>query len=78
MKRTLNFFSNTHALFHMDCPQEGCSGGGFDLTNVVKKMVKDRKNSGKGQLCCNGKDSQSGHRHATIAYEVNIVYRHPA
>ncbi len=75
MKRTLNFFSNTHALFRMDCLQEGCSGGGFDLTGVVKGMVKDRKNAGKGQLRCNGKDALHGHSHATIAYEVNIVYR---
>lgn len=75
MKRTLNFFSNTHALFRMDCLQEGCSGGGFDLTGVVKKMVKDRTSSGKGQLRCNGKGTMNGHGHASIAYEVNIVYR---
>lgn len=74
MKRTLNFFSNTHALFRMDCLQEGCSGGGFDLTGVVKGMVKERKNSGKGQLRCNGKGAPQGHSHASIAYEVSIVY----
>lgn len=75
MKRTLNFFSNTHALFRMDCLQDGCSGGGFDLTGVVKSMVKDRKSSGKGQLRCNGKGAANGQSHASIAYEVNIVYR---
>ena len=42
MKRTMHFHGGSPALFKMDCLQDECTNGGFDLTDVVKALVKGK------------------------------------
>lgn len=72
MKRTLSFSPADYAGFHLKCMEDGCTGGGFDLTPVVAGLAKSRKKSVKGKLFCRGTNHALGH--ASIAYEVNVQY----
>ena len=74
MVRIVNFFPTGHAYFNMDCMIKGCLDGGFDLTSVIAKMIKNHKRSGKGKLSCNGKGDSIASDHASIAYEIIIKY----
>jgi hypothetical protein len=72
MKRTLTFSPADYAGFHMKCMEDGCTGGGFDLTPVVAGLAKTHKKSIKGKIFCHGENKTIGH--ASMAYEVNIQY----
>ena len=72
MKRTLSFSPSDYAGFHMKCMEDGCTGGGFDLTPAVAGLAKTHKKSIKGKIFCHGKNHNVGH--ASIAYEINIRY----
>jgi hypothetical protein len=74
MTRTVNFVPSDYACFRMECMREECTGGGFDLTPVVNGLVKNRKKSVKGHICCNGKSETLRHGHASISYEVSVEY----
>jgi hypothetical protein len=51
-----------------------CLDGGFDLTSVIVDMIKHHKKSSKGKLKCNGSVTPPVSEHASIAYEISIVY----
>jgi hypothetical protein len=72
MVRTLNYLPTDYAYFHMDCVREECTNGGFDLTKVVAGLVKNRKKTVKGRICCDGKNGAVIPGHASIAYEVSV------
>jgi hypothetical protein len=74
MVRTLNFSPSDYAYFHMDCMQDDCVNGGFDLTSIVTGLVKDRKKCAKGKLLCDGKGATLAPNHASIEYEVSIQH----
>lgn len=74
MKRIVNFAPSDYACFHMDCMREECTNGGFDLTPVVKGLVKSKKKTVKGNILCRGKSSTLRHGHASISYEVDVEY----
>ncbi len=74
MDRTVNVFPSSYAYFHMDCLVKGCEEGGYNLTPVIKGMIKKRKRTGKGELKCSGKNSNVPSDHALISYEINIKY----
>ncbi len=74
MIRTVNFWPSRYAYFNMDCMIKGCTDGGFDLTSVISKMVKNHKKSTKGQLFCNGNINALAHGHATVAYQITVRY----
>jgi hypothetical protein len=71
MQRTVNFSPGSLAYFHMECMGYDCVDGGFNLEPVVKKMMKGRLKSGKGELLCSGNDSSS---HTRIDYKIDIKY----
>lgn len=74
MVRTLNVFPTSAAYFKMDCMIKGCENGGFDLTSVIKAMIKDRKKEKKGSIACKGKvDAVSGD-HASVDYDISVKY----
>ncbi|HSW62948.1 MAG TPA: hypothetical protein VLH56_06545 [Dissulfurispiraceae bacterium] len=73
MPRTVNFVPSSYAIFSIDCLSKGCVDGGFDLTHVIAGMVRNRKESTKGELTCVGGPAQD---HSSIAYEVAIQYAH--
>lgn len=72
MERTLSFLPANYASFNMKCMDDGCKGGGYDLAPVVAGLVKNSKQSTKGNIACHGTSDTRGH--ARIAYEVNIRY----
>jgi len=72
LPRVINFFPGSYALFRVDCLNKECIDGGFDLTQVITGMIRNRKEAAKGDLSCEG-DGPSAN-HSTIAYEVAIQY----
>lgn len=74
MLRTVNVFPSTYAYFNMDCMTPGCTEGGFDLTPVIKEMVRKHKRVKKGKLFCSGEGADSTSEHANIVYEVSIKF----
>lgn len=75
MIRKVNIFPTSSAYFKMDCMIKGCEGGGFDLTPIVKGMVKAKTREKKGTLDCRGRFAEAADGHARIEYEISIRYR---
>jgi argonaute-like protein implicated in RNA metabolism and viral defense len=74
MERMVNFFPTSNAYFNMECMIKGCEEGGFDLTRIVKKQIKDNKKILKGKMVCKGKNGESSSEHSSITYEINVKY----
>ena len=72
LPRVVNFFPGSSAFFRIDCLNKECVDGGFDLTQVITGMVRNRKEAAKGDLSCEGDGPSADH--STIAYEVAIKY----
>jgi hypothetical protein len=70
--RTLNFWPNSYAYFNIECLSKGCLDGGYDLDQVITKMVRSHKDSGEGELICDGNNLSSDH--SNILYKINIRY----
>jgi hypothetical protein len=70
--RVVNFFPDSSALFRIDCLNKECVDGGFDLTQIISGMIRNHRETSKGNLSCEG-DSPSAD-HSTIVYEVSIQY----
>ncbi len=74
MVRKVNYWPSRHAYFNMDCMIKGCVDGGFDLTSVISKMIRNHKKSEKGKLLCDGNIDTLASDHASIAYQITIKY----
>ncbi len=72
MVRTVNFFSSSHAFFHMQCIKKDCDNGGFDLTREITKVIRNKKKSAKGKMVCGGVSLTSCQ--APISYEISVKY----
>jgi hypothetical protein len=71
--RTFHFTPNSYAFFTVNCLRQGCVDGGFDLTQVITSMIRNRRVDAKGSLSCKGTYSSSA-SHSDIVYEVAIQY----
>ncbi len=69
--RTFHFTPRSYAFFTVNCLRQECVDGGFDLTQVITTMVRNRRVDAKGSLSCKGTSSTS---HSDIVYEVAIQY----
>ncbi len=74
MVRKLNVFPTSAAYFKMDCMIKGCENGGFDLTPVIKNMIKTRKKEKKGSIDCKGKVDAVTADHASVDYDITIKF----
>lgn len=74
MERTVNVFPSSHAYFNMECMIKGCNNGGFDLTKIIAKQIKQKKKSVKGTMVCKGNNSDLNADHGKVSYEINIKY----
>jgi len=72
LPRTINFSPDSSAFFRIDCLNKDCEGGGFDLSQVLSSMIRNRRESAKGQLSCEGNGASSDH--SDIVYKVDIKY----
>jgi hypothetical protein len=70
--RDINFYPSSYALFRIDCLSNDCVDGGFDLTQVIAGMIKNRGEASMGDLSCEGDCTYANH--STIAYKVAIQY----
>ncbi len=70
--RVVNFFPDSSALFRIDCLNKECIDGGFDLTQVISGMIRNRKETARGNVSCEGNSLSADH--STIVYEVSIQY----
>ena len=75
LDRSINFFPTSHAYFNMECFSKECSNGGFELTQMIKKLVKARKKTAKGKLVCKGSNDSNIKDHITMSYDINIKYK---
>lgn len=71
LPRMINFFPSSYAIFRVDCLSSGCVDGGFDLTQVIAAMIRNRRETAKGDLSC---ESGTSPDHSAIVYEVAIQY----
>lgn len=71
LKRTVNFSPGSFAYFLMECMEDSCIDGGFDLDPVILNMVRGHLTSAKGALVCSGNDSS---KHRRIDYQIAIQY----
>lgn len=74
MLRTINVLPSDSAYFNMECLIKGCVDGGFDLTSVIKGMIKTRKKVARGKLVCCGKTDSNTPDHASVEYEIAVQY----
>jgi hypothetical protein len=70
--RTLNFWPDSYAYFNIECLSKGCLDGGFDLDRVITTMVRGHKDSGEGEIVCDGNNLSFDH--SNIHYKINIRY----
>jgi len=72
--RTLNFFSDSHAYFRVECLNRDCRDctDGFHLDQVVAAMIRNHTASKEGELNCEGNSITS--RHVNVSYKVTIQY----
>jgi hypothetical protein len=68
LSRTVNFFPGSYALFRIACLNNDCVDGGFDLSQVINSMIRNHRETAKGDLNCESAD------HSAISYEVAIQY----
>ena len=47
MRRTFHFSPTSHAFFIVNCLRKDCVDGGFDLTQVITEMIRNRRMEGK-------------------------------
>jgi len=69
--RTFHFTPSSYAFFILNCLRKDCVDGGFDLTQVITTMIRNRRVEVKGVLSCRGTDSFN---HSDIVYDVAIQY----
>jgi hypothetical protein len=72
LPRTVNFSPGSYALFRVDCLNKDCVNGGFDLTQVITAMIRNRREAAKGELSCEGGSPSADH--SAIVYDVAIQY----
>ncbi|MBZ0156153.1 MAG: hypothetical protein K8I29_08050 [Alphaproteobacteria bacterium] len=75
MVRTVNVLPSSPAYFKMECMIRGCLNGGFDLTPVIRKMLKEQKRTMRGRMECEGTSRELPPDHAHISYEITVEYR---
>jgi hypothetical protein len=68
----------TYALFEIKCPMYECVDGGFDLTDIITKTIKNKLTHKKGSLTCQGwQDQERVGKHQCLTkllYEIRIEY----
>jgi hypothetical protein len=72
LPRTVNFSPDSSAFFRIDCLNKDCVDGGFDLSQVLNSMIRNRREAAKGQLSCEGSGASADH--SDIVYQVAIQY----
>lgn len=70
--RIVNFAPGSYAFFKIDCLSRDCDAGGFDLTHVINGMIRNHRESAKGELTC--ESDQPPVDHSAIEYDIQIKF----
>ena len=70
--RVINFFPESYAFFRITCLTKDCIEGGFDFTQIITGMIRNHRQSAKGDIRCEGDGHSSSQ--PTVDYEVAIKY----
>ena len=66
------------AVFRINCPNQGCIGGDFDLTKPLAQAVSEHRTSVKAEMCCQGWMNKttinSVHCHNILRYTLSLTY----
>jgi hypothetical protein len=70
---------NAHAVFRVDCPNNGCIRGDFDLTETLAKAIAEHRKTVTGEMSCagwQGKTTIDTVRCRNILrYKLSLAYR---
>lgn len=75
MKRTVYYYPETYAFFHIDCMTKHCENGGYDLTQIVSDLIEKNGGSGEGEMSCSGKVPNVEANHPEISYTIRVKYK---
>jgi hypothetical protein len=66
------------SVFRIDCPNNGCIGGDFDLTDTLAKAVKEHRTTVTAEMSCQGWQSKTTidkvHCHNILRYTLSLAY----
>lgn len=69
---------NARSVFRIDCPNKGCIGGDFDLTEQLASAVAQHRTAVTGKMSCQGWQSKTTidtvHCHNILQYKLSVVY----
>ncbi len=69
---------NAKSVFRIDCPNNGCIGGDFDLTEELAKAVGEHRTTVTAEKCCQGWQSKTTidtiHCHNILRYKLSLAY----
>lgn len=74
---TLTYSSNSQANFIIECLNDECTSGYFDLKNVISTMACEKLSTSEGILDCKGSEAPDHIRQScsgTLTYNVNVAY----
>lgn len=66
------------SVFRVDCPNNGCIGGDFDLTEELAKAVAEHRTAVTAEMSCQGWQSKTTidtvHCHNILRYTLSLAY----
>ena len=66
------------SVFRIDCPNNGCIGGDFDLSEALAKAVTEHRTTVKAEMSCQGWQSKTTidkvHCHNILRFTLNLAY----
>ena len=69
---------NAKSVLRIDCPNNGCIRGDFDLTDELATAVAEHQESVTGEMCCQGWQSKTTIDtvpcHNILRYKLSLVY----
>jgi len=70
---------NAKAVFLVNCPNQGCIGGDFDLTEILADAVANQHTTVSDELCCQGWQSKTTINsipcHNILRYTLHLEYQ---
>jgi hypothetical protein len=69
---------NARSVLRIDCPNNGCIGGDFDLTAELAEAVAGHRTTVTAEMCCQGWQSKTTintiHCHNILRYTLSLAY----
>jgi hypothetical protein len=70
--------ANVKSVFRVDCPNNGCIGGDFDLSEALDKAIAEHRTTVKAETSCQGWQSKTTidtvHCHNILRYTLSLGY----